>query len=48
MANRKVDSMPYKLKEYIKYKALERGILVIEENITEAVLLLWLNEHRKT
>ena len=30
MANRKVDSMPYKLKEYIKYKAIERGILVIE------------------
>ncbi|WP_456487719.1 RNA-guided endonuclease InsQ/TnpB family protein, partial [Candidatus Alkanophaga liquidiphilum] len=30
-ANRKVNSMPfYKLKEYIKYKALERGILVIE------------------
>ncbi|RLI03016.1 hypothetical protein DRO30_01735 [Candidatus Bathyarchaeota archaeon] len=29
--NRKVNSMPsYKLKEYIKYKALERGILVIE------------------
>ncbi|RLG38216.1 MAG: hypothetical protein DRN91_03300 [Candidatus Alkanophagales archaeon] len=30
-ANRKVNSMPfYKLKEYIRYKALERGILVIE------------------
>ena len=30
-ANRKVNSMPfYRLKEYIKYKALERGILVIE------------------
>ena len=30
-ANRKVNSMPsHKLKEYIKYKALERGILVIE------------------
>jgi len=30
-ANRKVNSMPfYKLKEYIKYKALKRGILVIE------------------
>jgi len=30
-ANRKVNSMPfYKLKEYIKYKALERGILVVE------------------
>jgi len=29
--NRKVNSMPfYKLKEYIKYKALERGIAVIE------------------
>jgi len=29
--NRKVNSTPfYKLKEYIKYKALERGILVIE------------------
>ena len=29
--NRKVNSMPfYRLKEYIKYKALERGILVIE------------------
>ena len=29
--NRKVNSMPfYKLKEYIKYKALERRILVIE------------------
>ena len=29
--NRKVNSMPfYKLKEYIKYKALGRGILVIE------------------
>ena len=30
-ANRKVNSMPfYKLKEYIKYKALERGIVVVE------------------
>ena len=30
-ANRKVNSMPsYKLKEYIRYKALERGILAIE------------------
>jgi len=30
-ANRKVNSMPfYRLKEYIKYKALERGIAVIE------------------
>ena len=30
-ANRKVNSMPsHKLKEYIKYKALERGIAVIE------------------
>jgi len=30
-ANRKVNSMPsHKLREYIKYKALERGILVIE------------------
>ena len=30
-ANRKVNSMPsHKLKEYIRYKALERGILVIE------------------
>ena len=30
-ANRKINSMPsLKLKEYIKYKALERGILVIE------------------
>jgi len=30
-ANRKINSMPfYRLKEYIKYKALERGILVIE------------------
>ncbi|HDH45013.1 MAG TPA: transposase, partial [Thermococcus sp.] len=29
--NRKVNSIPfYRLKEYIKYKALERGILVIE------------------
>jgi len=29
--NRKISSMPsYKLKEYIKYKALERGILAIE------------------
>jgi len=29
--NRKVNSMPfYRLKEYIKYKALERGIVVIE------------------
>ena len=29
--NRKINSMPfYRLKEYIKYKALERGILVIE------------------
>ena len=29
--NRKVNSMPfYRLKEYIRYKALERGILVIE------------------
>ncbi|MCW3135375.1 MAG: transposase, partial [Canidatus Methanoxibalbensis ujae] len=31
MANRKVNSMPsHKLKEYIKYKALEQGILVME------------------
>jgi len=30
-ANRKVNSMPsHKLKEYIRYKALERGILVVE------------------
>jgi len=30
-ANRKINSMPfYRLKEYIKYKALERGIAVIE------------------
>jgi len=29
--NRKINSMPfYRLKEYIKYKALERGIAVIE------------------
>ncbi|MDF2956933.1 MAG: Transposase [Candidatus Alkanophagales archaeon MCA70_species_1] len=29
--NRKVNSMPlYRLKEYIRYKAFERGILVIE------------------
>ena len=29
--NRKINSMPfYRLKKYIKYKALERGILVIE------------------
>ena len=29
--NRKINSMPfYRLKEYIKYKALERGLLVIE------------------
>jgi len=29
--NRKINAMPfYRLKEYIKYKALERGILVIE------------------
>ncbi|MCW7077507.1 MAG: zinc ribbon domain-containing protein [Canidatus Methanoxibalbensis ujae] len=29
--NRKVNSMPsHKLKEYIKYKALEQGILVME------------------
>ena len=35
----------HKLKEYIKYKAIENGIVVIEENITEAVLSLWLNEH---
>ncbi len=30
-ANRKVNSMPfYRLREYIRYKAMERGILVIE------------------
>ena len=30
-ANRKINSMPfYRLKEYIKYKALERGIVVME------------------
>jgi len=30
-ANRKIHSMPfYRLKEYIKYKAMERGIVVIE------------------
>ena len=40
--NRKVNSMPfYKLKEYIKYKALERGIF-------KAVLSLWFNANRKT
>ena len=49
--NRKINSMPFhRLKVYLKYKALERGILVGSSRVQhiETVLSLWLNNHKKT